>query len=258
MVGWHHQLKGDEFEQTPEDSEGQAVHGVKKSWTRLSNRTTTNRASIPHHYLQPSLGADQECFPTLRLCTGCWLLRNSLPRLRSQPQVPLPSRCECRLGGLRVPEITSLSASSRSRLTALTLTTLHWCRDALSLTFPVPSSQRWVYTFCWREQRADVEQPPLPAMCQLKTWEWCHSTHKKTPETRAQRSLKAWEPEAVGWRRQDGETGTCSIIPRSRSQKPAGLWAQHWWLSLLPWTLLRNAALLTLLMTQRTRVCENT
>ena len=33
MVGWHHQLNGHEFEQTPGDSEGQgrlmcAVHGV--------------------------------------------------------------------------------------------------------------------------------------------------------------------------------------------------------------------------------------
>ena len=37
MVGWHHQLNGHEFQQTPGDSEGQvglaAVHGVAKSWT---------------------------------------------------------------------------------------------------------------------------------------------------------------------------------------------------------------------------------
>ena len=37
MVGWHHQLNGHEFEQTPGDGEGQAVHGVAKSWTQLSN-----------------------------------------------------------------------------------------------------------------------------------------------------------------------------------------------------------------------------
>ena len=98
----------------------------------------------------------------------------------------------------------------------------------------------------------------MPAMGQLKTWEWRQSTRKKTAETRAERSLKAWEPEAAGWRRQDGETGTCSIIPRSRSRKPAGLRAQHRWLSVLPRTLLRNAALLTLLTTPMTRVCENT
>ena len=37
MVGWHHQLNGHEFEQTPGDSEeseawSAAVHGVSKSW----------------------------------------------------------------------------------------------------------------------------------------------------------------------------------------------------------------------------------
>ena len=41
MVGWHHQLNGQEFEQTLGDDEGQrsqraAVHGVTESWTRLS------------------------------------------------------------------------------------------------------------------------------------------------------------------------------------------------------------------------------
>ena len=35
MVGWLYQLNGQEFEQTPGDSEGQgvAVFGVVKSWT---------------------------------------------------------------------------------------------------------------------------------------------------------------------------------------------------------------------------------
>ena len=39
MVGWHHQLSGQEFEQAPGDGEGQgslawaAVHGVSKSQT---------------------------------------------------------------------------------------------------------------------------------------------------------------------------------------------------------------------------------
>ena len=42
MVGWHHQLNEQEFEQTPGDGEGQvswraAVHGVKKSQTQLSD-----------------------------------------------------------------------------------------------------------------------------------------------------------------------------------------------------------------------------
>ena len=47
MIGWHHWLNGNEFWQTPGDSEGQgslaaAVHGVTKSGTRLKDWTTTN------------------------------------------------------------------------------------------------------------------------------------------------------------------------------------------------------------------------
>ena len=46
MVGWHHQLSGHEFEQAAGDGKGEmvkhaAVHGVAKSWTLLSNQTTT-------------------------------------------------------------------------------------------------------------------------------------------------------------------------------------------------------------------------
>ena len=39
MVGWHHQLDGHEFEQAPGvgDGQGGLVHGVTKSWTRLSD-----------------------------------------------------------------------------------------------------------------------------------------------------------------------------------------------------------------------------
>ena len=42
MVGWHHRLNGQEFEQAPRDGQGQgrrgaAVRAVAKSWTRLSN-----------------------------------------------------------------------------------------------------------------------------------------------------------------------------------------------------------------------------
>ena len=38
LVGWHHQINGHQFEQTPGDSEGQeawcaAIHGVTKSQT---------------------------------------------------------------------------------------------------------------------------------------------------------------------------------------------------------------------------------
>ena len=47
MVGWHHWLNGHEFEYTPEVSDGQggrraAIHGVAKSWTRLSDWTEPN------------------------------------------------------------------------------------------------------------------------------------------------------------------------------------------------------------------------
>ena len=43
MVGWHHQLNGHEFEQALGDGEAwcAAVHGVAKSWTWLSDWTTT-------------------------------------------------------------------------------------------------------------------------------------------------------------------------------------------------------------------------
>ena len=40
MVGWHQQLNGHEFEETPGYGEGWgslAVHGVARSWTQLSN-----------------------------------------------------------------------------------------------------------------------------------------------------------------------------------------------------------------------------
>ena len=42
MVGWHHQLNGHEFGLTPVVGDGQGglvavIHGVTKSWTRLSD-----------------------------------------------------------------------------------------------------------------------------------------------------------------------------------------------------------------------------
>ena len=44
MAGWHHQLNGHEFGQTPGDSEGQGSLECCSSWgpARLSNWTTTN------------------------------------------------------------------------------------------------------------------------------------------------------------------------------------------------------------------------
>ena len=45
MTGWHHQINGHEFEKAQGVGDGQgawgaAVHGVTKSWTRLSNYST--------------------------------------------------------------------------------------------------------------------------------------------------------------------------------------------------------------------------
>ena len=44
MAGWHHRLDGHEFEWTPRVGDGQgglhaAIHGVSKSWTRMSDWT---------------------------------------------------------------------------------------------------------------------------------------------------------------------------------------------------------------------------
>ena len=50
MFGWHHCLHGREFEHILGGNEGQeawcaVVHGVTKSWARLSNATTTTVSS---------------------------------------------------------------------------------------------------------------------------------------------------------------------------------------------------------------------
>ena len=52
MVGWHHQFNGHEFAQAPGDGEAwcAAVFGVTKSWTWLSDCTTTtveNGLAVP-------------------------------------------------------------------------------------------------------------------------------------------------------------------------------------------------------------------
>ena len=40
MFGWHHQLNGYEFEQTPGDSEGQGNLGCYSSWGHKELNTT--------------------------------------------------------------------------------------------------------------------------------------------------------------------------------------------------------------------------
>ena len=52
MVGWRHWLNGHEFEKVPGVGNGQgslvsAVHGVAKSWTRLSDWTEWQRICLP-------------------------------------------------------------------------------------------------------------------------------------------------------------------------------------------------------------------
>ena len=40
MIGWHHQLNGDEFEQTLGDSEGQGSLGHRSPWSHKESDTT--------------------------------------------------------------------------------------------------------------------------------------------------------------------------------------------------------------------------
>ena len=54
MIGWHHQLNGHEFEQTPGDSEGQRSLACCSPWGRKELNTTSNWTPPP---------------PNLYLCT---------------------------------------------------------------------------------------------------------------------------------------------------------------------------------------------
>ena len=53
MVGWHHRLKGHEFEQTPRDSEGQGNLVCYNSLGRKESDTTEqlNDNNCHHNYL---------------------------------------------------------------------------------------------------------------------------------------------------------------------------------------------------------------
>ena len=65
MVGWHHQLNGHEFEQTPRDGEGQRCPACCSPWARkesdMTERLSNNNnllLTYPYlkHYLNPSFG----------------------------------------------------------------------------------------------------------------------------------------------------------------------------------------------------------
>jgi len=59
MVGWHQRLDGQEFEQTPGDSDGQGIlacctPGIGKSQTWLSDWTTATNSCISSYLLRPT------------------------------------------------------------------------------------------------------------------------------------------------------------------------------------------------------------
>ena len=62
MVGWHHQLNGHEFEQTPGDSEGQGSLSCYSPWG-CKQLDKTEQQNNNHHY---SLRRVSNWFPTLR------------------------------------------------------------------------------------------------------------------------------------------------------------------------------------------------
>ena len=58
MVGWHHQLNGHEFVQTPRDSEGQGSLACYSPWGRIPGATVDGNSPANAEYtgLSPGLG----------------------------------------------------------------------------------------------------------------------------------------------------------------------------------------------------------
>ena len=54
MIGWHHQLNGHEFEQTPEDSEGQGSLSCCSKWGRkeLDKTWQLNSDNTTRYYIE--------------------------------------------------------------------------------------------------------------------------------------------------------------------------------------------------------------
>ena len=48
MVGWHHQLNGQEFEQTPGDGEGQGNVSCLSLWGHKESDTTEQLSTAQH------------------------------------------------------------------------------------------------------------------------------------------------------------------------------------------------------------------
>ena len=73
MIGWHHQLNGHEFEQTPgvgmdREAWHAAVHGVAKNWTRLSDFTFT----FHFHALEKEMAAHSSILAWRIPGMGAW------------------------------------------------------------------------------------------------------------------------------------------------------------------------------------------
>ena len=67
MVGWHHQLNGHEFEQTPGDNEGQGSLERCSPW---GQRVTHDLATEQHVDNPLSTGMIKECACKAGLCDG--------------------------------------------------------------------------------------------------------------------------------------------------------------------------------------------
>ena len=63
MVGWHHQLKGHEFEQTLGDDEGQGRLACYSPWGRKKSDTTERLKTATNGIGHPCLTPDRCLFP---------------------------------------------------------------------------------------------------------------------------------------------------------------------------------------------------
>jgi len=69
MVGWHHWLNGLQFEQTPEDSEGQGSLACCSPWGRKESDTTEATEQQQQQHLLVTLGKWTILYEVKYLCT---------------------------------------------------------------------------------------------------------------------------------------------------------------------------------------------